>query len=204
MSPAHVQEPTYQGLKARLRTGAWPLGTRLEAAKLADELGVSVTPVRDSLNRLVGERLVEFWPGEGYRVARLTERTLRDLFLFNRDLLIRAAAAAPTWPIETGQEELAAGYPERVAQLFSIVAAGSGNTITTETIAGLNDRLHPVRCLDPDLITRCDAEIEILARLLAGSHDLHARDRWLTSYHDRRSELAGEYVLRLELGPKPS
>jgi len=74
MSPAHVFEPTYQGLKERLKTGLWPMGMRLETAKLADELGVSVTPVRDSLNRLVGERLVELWPGEGYRVARISER----------------------------------------------------------------------------------------------------------------------------------
>src|SRR3546814_7069587 len=46
---------------------------RLEAARLATELGVSMTPVRDSLNRLAGERLVHSSPGEGFQVPLLSE-----------------------------------------------------------------------------------------------------------------------------------
>ena len=54
MSPAYVLEPTYDTLRRRLFAGVWPSGQRLEAARLATELGVSMTPVRDSLNRLAG------------------------------------------------------------------------------------------------------------------------------------------------------
>src|SRR3546814_17067104 len=64
MSPAHVFEPTYEAIKRRLMTGEWASGTRIEAARMADELGVSVTPVRDSLYRLNGERMVDFTHGE--------------------------------------------------------------------------------------------------------------------------------------------
>ena len=68
MSPAHVFEPTYEAIKRRLMTGEWASGTRIEAARLADDFGVSVTPVRDSLYRLNGERMVDFTPGEAREI----------------------------------------------------------------------------------------------------------------------------------------
>ena len=43
MSPAHVLEPTYATLKRRLKSGFWPPGARLESARLAIELGVSLS-----------------------------------------------------------------------------------------------------------------------------------------------------------------
>lgn len=204
MSPAHVFEPTYQGLKERLKTGLWPMGMRLETAKLADELGVSVTPVRDSLNRLVGERLVELWPGEGYRVARISERLLRDLLVFNCDLLAKALVSAPFNSTNAEWSEQADAYPDRVARLFAEAAAASGNAIMAEVVDALNDRLHPVRCLDLEMIADCDTEIAAFEEMMCGNGDSAASIDWLNLYHDRRSELASEYVHRLETGPNPT
>ena len=59
MSPAHVFEPTYEAIKRRLMGGIWPTGARIEAARFAYELGGSLTPVRDSLFRLDGERMFQ-------------------------------------------------------------------------------------------------------------------------------------------------
>src|SRR3546814_8619732 len=87
MSPAYVLEPTYDTLRRRLFAGVWPSGQRLEAARLATELGVSMTPVRDSLNRLAGERLVHSSPGEGFQVSLLNETELRALIDWHRALV---------------------------------------------------------------------------------------------------------------------
>src|SRR3546814_6424456 len=87
MSPAYVLEPTYDTLRRRLFAGVWPSGQRLEAARLATELGVSMTPVRDSLNRLAGERLVHSSPGEGFKVPLLSATELRALIDWHRDLV---------------------------------------------------------------------------------------------------------------------
>lgn len=204
MSPAHVIEPTYLGIKTRLKQGAWPMGMRLEGAKLADELGVSVTPVRDSLNRLVGERLVELWPGEGYRVARLSERLLRDLLQFNSDLLSQAISAGAVGAIGIDPIKAGSPYPERIALMFSELAAVSRNMIVIEAVDALNDRLHAARCLDPQLIDKCEAEFAVFGQLIAKNADPAARIDWLASYHERRCELASDYVSRLEQGPLPS
>ncbi|MAB44245.1 MAG: transcriptional regulator, partial [Sphingomonadaceae bacterium] len=90
MSPAHVLEPTYRRLKDALLEGRFRAGTKLEAMRLADDFGVSMTPVRDSLNQLVGEGLVDLTPGEGFRVPLLTEQALRDILQVNALLLEQA------------------------------------------------------------------------------------------------------------------
>ncbi|HEX7655883.1 MAG TPA: GntR family transcriptional regulator, partial [Sphingomonas sp.] len=90
MSPAHVLEPTYQAIRQRLMAGQWSPGYHLDTARLADDLGVSKSPVRDSLNHLAGERLIAFEPGVGFHVPRLDETQLKDLLDLNLHLLLIA------------------------------------------------------------------------------------------------------------------
>jgi len=58
MIPGATFERVHAGLRARLHAGRFVLGEPLEPQHLADELNASITPVRDALQRLVGERLV--------------------------------------------------------------------------------------------------------------------------------------------------
>lgn len=204
MSPSHVLEPTYLRLKAKLKDGAWPLGMRLEAARLADELGVSITPVRDSLNRLVGERLVEQFPGDGFRVARLNERVLRDLFAFNRDMLISAFSPRPV--AIAGPDDAVSGdksYAVRVADLFLRVAAAARNAILLETVGAVNDRLHAVRRLDRTLLPSLDEELADLEALLGEGSTSKLLARALEDYHGRRVARAQDYISILEQIRKP-
>ncbi len=152
MSPAHVLEPTYRRLKRALMDGIWPGGTRLEALRLADEFGVSTTPVRDSLNQLVGEGLVDLTPGEGFRVPSLTEQGLRDLLETNALLLESVAGADPKVP--DGSEEAFAGeeYADRIAAAFRSLAIGSDNRIVTYIVVRMGERLHPVRRHEPVIL----------------------------------------------------
>lgn len=184
MSPAHVLEPTYQNLKRGLMQGTWRPGERLEALRLADEFGVSMTPVRDCLNRLVGEALVEMKPGEGYRVPRISENKLRDMLEFNILLLDFALLN----PVKTGEVPHSAhsveDYAGRVAALFSVIALRSANTVLTETLHSLGDRMHTIRRWEPHLFPDCFQELDELERELAvNSSNLSIM---LGKYHDRR------------------
>lgn len=197
MSPSHVVEPTYRKLKQRLLEGAWPLGHRLEAARLADELGVSMTPVRDCLNRLVGERLVDLRPGEGFRVAYLNEGTLRDLFEFNAALLVFAVHVSSPGrqpgPSGTSSEK----HAEHVAALFEAIAKVAGNAVLRETVAALNDRLHAARCLDTDIFGDCDPEIQQITAEFHEGSDKDALRHRLIAYHERRKQAASRYIRAL-------
>ncbi|WP_176484676.1 GntR family transcriptional regulator [Sphingomonas spermidinifaciens] len=109
-------ERSYATLKQLLREGRYPPGVRLEASRIAEELGVSMTPVRDVLHRLVGERLVEASAGEGFHVPRLREAALRDLYEWHSALILMAlrTARSPFAQDELAGETMAA----RTAQLF--------------------------------------------------------------------------------------
>ena len=53
-------EQAYAAVKARIVDGTYSPGYRLVLAKIAEDLGVSVVPVREAIRRLEAEGLVKF------------------------------------------------------------------------------------------------------------------------------------------------
>lgn len=193
MSPAHVLEPTYQKIKRGLMEGLWHPGERLEALRLADEFGVSMTPVRDCLNRLVGERLVDMQPGDGYRVPRITEMMMRDMLELHAMLLEHALLH----PVEGSNmsfqtENLGEEYAARVTAFFRFMAARAANKALAEALLSLGDRIYVIRRWEPQLFIDCDNELEELERHLAG--DTEGLNTRLRRYHDRRRNSVAELV----------
>ena len=164
VSPAHVLEPTYRRLKRALMDGAWRGGMKLEAMRLADDFGVSMTPVRDSLNQLVGEGLVDLTPGEGFRVPILTEQALRDILDVNA-LLLETSSSENTPKVGQSDDHPSSDtYPDRLAAAFLSVARGSGNDFLAHLVERINERLHPARKLEPQVLPKA---IDMLNRIEA-------------------------------------
>lgn len=83
---AHVRELVLTG---ELRAGEF---VRVE--KLAEELGMSITPVREGLLALRGEGILTLAPRRGFMVAALSEQDLLDLFWVQAQLAGELAARA--------------------------------------------------------------------------------------------------------------
>ena len=129
------------------------MGSKLEALRLAEEFGVSMTPVRDSLNQLTGEGLVEFSPGDGFRVARLTEQGLRELLEVNHLLLVHAiGTGGAIGPSPPDAEPDKADHADRLGAVFRRIAAASGNRFLLRSVEQIGARLNPVRRLEPLVI----------------------------------------------------
>lgn len=192
MSPAHVLQPTYDRLKRELMQGVWMQNVRLEAARIAEDYGVSVTPVRDSLNLLVGEGMITFRPGEGYRTKVITERDIAELLSVNLVLLRVAIDTAPDVPRHHDlrafrQEDR---YAVAVSTLFHDIALASGNRVLAGIVEKLSERLHQMRMKEHLVFADLDAEIMALRESYSLS-PLAAKDE-LAGYHDRRIRAAGK------------
>jgi DNA-binding GntR family transcriptional regulator len=81
-------------LHARVLSGELPSGTRLRQEALAEEFGVSRTPVREALRKLQAGGLVELHPHRGAVVRGLSPREIRDAYEVRAALEALAAQLA--------------------------------------------------------------------------------------------------------------
>lgn len=76
--PLHVRVAA--DLRDRIITGRLQPGSKLSAGALAEEIGVSVTPLREALKLLSTENLIELTPNRGASVAPISEHQTQHLF----------------------------------------------------------------------------------------------------------------------------
>jgi DNA-binding GntR family transcriptional regulator len=132
---ARATDTAYDTLRRMILSGEAPAGSRLGEAELAETLGLSRTPVREALQRLGSDGLVEVLPHRGARVVQWTGDDLEEIFEL-RSLLepyaaARAARLAPARTVLTDlrgqcdamEQAVADGDFTRVAQLNALFHA---------------------------------------------------------------------------------
>lgn len=87
-------ERAYAHLRTAILDGTYAQGVRLPETEVASALGVSRTPVREALRRLVAEGLVVASPNQGVVVAGFSDRDLQDIFALRGMLESYGAACA--------------------------------------------------------------------------------------------------------------
>jgi DNA-binding GntR family transcriptional regulator len=76
----------YQEVKKIILDGQVTPGQKLNEGELAKALGISRTPVREAINRLEKEGLVEVFPQRGAFVIQLSQDDIFELFLIREKL----------------------------------------------------------------------------------------------------------------------
>jgi DNA-binding GntR family transcriptional regulator len=89
-----VSDRAYRELRDDIITWALPPGTVLGEVEQADRLGVSRTPLREALSRLVADGLVAPQSGRGLVVTAVSVDNIRELFDVRRALEEQAARLA--------------------------------------------------------------------------------------------------------------
>jgi DNA-binding GntR family transcriptional regulator len=80
LNRASLAQQAVEELRRRIAGSALVPGQRLDEAALADDLGISRTPLREALKVLSAEGLVEIRPRRGCYVAELGPADLDDIF----------------------------------------------------------------------------------------------------------------------------
>jgi DNA-binding GntR family transcriptional regulator len=139
-------ELTYRQLKDLIVSGQLEPGARLVEAQIAEDLGVSRTPVREALRRLIDEHLVSRDTTGGLTVHRATQREIEDIYTIREVLDGLAARLAARrisethllWMTETIEAMQQAAAGEDPAE---VVAANLTFHDVLYSAAG-NPRLH--------------------------------------------------------------
>ncbi|MCZ8099042.1 MAG: GntR family transcriptional regulator [Burkholderiaceae bacterium] len=82
VQPSSESEPNrcYGTLRAMVLGGRFEMGERLGEESLAAELGLSRTPVRAALSRLVADGFVTYSPNRGHRMKVYTAEDVREIY----------------------------------------------------------------------------------------------------------------------------
>lgn len=194
-------------LRERLQLGTTPPGARITAVDLADELGLSTTPVREALSRLAGEDVVEDRRGQGYFVRRLNGADIADLYRTSLALLL--IALDPKRPRRGGPDldtdgdvEVIDDPVDAVEQAFSRWVAATGSRLLIRDFRLVQIRMGPVRRVEVGLVENLRSEAEILVACVERPHA--ERLSLLRQFHAVRIRDADRLAACLEaLAPGP-
>jgi DNA-binding GntR family transcriptional regulator len=157
--PRSVVDEVYDSLKKSVVEGVYQPGQRLRALRLAHELKVSRTPVKEALVRLEQEGLIRREEGSGFIVRGLSVREILNLYRV-RDILevevareafprlTPAALSAMRQALDDADALLAQErYPEflRANRRFhDLITAQTGNSVLQELLANLGARFWSI------------------------------------------------------------
>ena len=204
----------YGRVKIEIVNRAFYPGERINIEKCAEKLRVSTTPVREVLNRMVAEDLVDLVPQMGFFMKRLSEADMRDILEFNAllvswsltdfqrqypDCSLSLVPSLPSELKDIGKEDRigASQLAVMTGMFFLHITKLSGNQEIISRVASCNDRLQPARVCE---FTENEKSAEQLAKLcdlfIAG--DFSKLKQSLSHYFEVRQNQVRKLIRLLE------
>ncbi|MFI1577383.1 GntR family transcriptional regulator [Embleya sp. NPDC020630] len=148
--PGSLTGSAYREIRRRVLYLELAPGSRFTEKAVAEELGMSKTPVHEALALLAEDGFVDVIPRSGYRVTRVTLRSARELFDLHRVLARDASAAVARRAAEVGSAPAREGawvrtptpvagpdaWLERYTRLHLVIADLAGNRHLRRALAG--------------------------------------------------------------------
>ncbi len=184
----------YNDVVHLISSGHYPPGSRLDEQQIADDLGVSRTPLREAISRLVKDGLVENRPYRGNFVRLFTAKEVFDLYEVRKGLEAMAVRLATPRLDDQSIAELKrtladiAGaldahdldaYGLADQQFHAAIARISGNQTLIGMLAQLSGQVQLVRSManqDPGIVELTAMERpEIVDAMIEGNVEEAAR-----------------------------
>ncbi len=179
--PESLTEQVYRIIKQRVVSGFYAQGERLVERRLAKELDVSKTPVREALARLERERLAVSVPDRGIEVKTLTPEEV-EYILEIRKLLegYFARMAAPKITeedlqelkdiLDTSSRAVEKGdierYKEYDIRFHTLIRNKSGNVLAAEILSSLENQIKLLMSTSVHLSGRAASSLSCHATII--------------------------------------
>ena len=154
-------DAVYEALREGILSHLFKPGERLHVDELSEKLGVSLTPVRNAIQQLASEGLVEIHPRSGTFVAKLSVQDIEETFEIRCALECLAAEKATasldgadldrlrelllllSRPIHNSEDRKA--HEQANSEFHRILIQASGNRRLQDMYEGLNAHLKIAR-----------------------------------------------------------
>ena len=155
-----LRDVVFNTLRQAILRGELAPGERLMEIQLAERLGVSRTPIREAIRKLELEGLVLMVPRKGAEVARISEKSLRDVLEVRRSLEELATELACQRMSEEQIGELEAARDAFAAAVTSgdimemaecdekfhdVIFDGTGNARLVQILNNLREQMYRYR-----------------------------------------------------------
>lgn len=160
MTKTDLTEKVYKEIRGRILGFRLLPGVRISDKEIAQELGLSRTPVRQALFTLAEKGLVEGRHNHGFRVRVFSMEDVKDLYIFREALealAVKQATAKMNGSKEAHLRDHMAAYPEIIeagnlihfirldGRFHQMIAEFSESALLNRTIGNLQDQLQIIR-----------------------------------------------------------
>ncbi len=152
----------YETISRNIITLVYEPGQHLEESQLVDQLGIGRTPIREGLQRLAADLLVESQPGKGYVVRPLTIQNTKAAFAALQIMELGVASLAVRQATARMLEEMTAANRSivKAVEKRDILALVEANSVFHDAYARCSHNVYLIQALKK---VRC--EINRLAYL---------------------------------------
>lgn len=177
IGPSSLRDKAYQSLHDMILTGKLSPGAVVSETSLAKEMGISRTPVREAVQQLEREGLLEQVPRFGTIVRRLERRDIIELFELREALecfaVRRAAERITAQELATAQR-----LCDEVKQIgLRIEKSGepAANAVMMQRFLAADMGFHTllIRAAGNSRIMKAVAESRVLARIFGARRQAH-------------------------------
>ena len=201
MNPAPTFDRTYPLIKQQVLWGNSRPGERIDVGALSKDLDVSAIPVREVLQRLVGERVLELVPGGGFALPELSEEALRNLYVWHGQLvriaLRHQGTLTPRPPSAALLDALARddheGFAFATEAVFAAIANASMISEHAIVLTSVGERLRRFRRREARLIKDLLPELHLVRTLTEIGPEDELREA-ISAYHRRRLRRVAQLV----------
>ena len=197
-----LAQKAYDIIRGEILNCALAPGQQIVQARLVEKYGLGLTPIREALQRLAHDGLVQPYPRFGYIVSPVTEEMVRHLYEVRMileaaavrlaverasDAQLRQIAENARFTYVYKNHEQYVRFLERNAAFHDSIALLAGNPRLAEVLGGLLDELSRIFHLGLDLRDSAD---EMQSEHTALAEALLARDA------DRAGQVLREQITR--------